>query len=140
MLAGPARLCRPCRLAGPAHAAATAGFSIQEGKIPRETDCLLEGNGFELPVPRPVSNGFEALSETGTPCQAPLHGQPRRDEAAGYIAGRIGASDLKRVVSQADVAEMIPTENRQMRPSCGLDLLQCINELRPIRGGVALRC
>src|SRR6516164_8296634 len=48
----PARLCRPCRLAGPAHPAATAGFSIQKGEIPRETDCLLEGSGFELPVPR----------------------------------------------------------------------------------------
>src|SRR6516225_1905135 len=46
----PARLCRPCRLAGPAHPAATAGFSIPQGEIPRETDCLLEGDGFELPV------------------------------------------------------------------------------------------
>ena len=43
MLTRPARLCWPCRLAGPAHAAATARFSIQEGEIPRETDCLLEG-------------------------------------------------------------------------------------------------
>src|SRR5262249_49879179 len=33
---------------GPAHAAATAGFSITDGEIPRETDCLLEGTGFEL--------------------------------------------------------------------------------------------
>jgi hypothetical protein len=46
-----ARLCRLCRLGEPAHAAATAGFSIQEGEIPRETDCLLEGDGFELLVP-----------------------------------------------------------------------------------------
>jgi hypothetical protein len=29
-----------------------ARFSIQEGEIYRETDCLLEGDGFELPVPR----------------------------------------------------------------------------------------
>ena len=28
-------------VAGPAHPAATAGLSIQEGEIPRETDCLL---------------------------------------------------------------------------------------------------
>ena len=54
----PARLCRPCRLAGPAHAAATAGFSIREGEMPRETDCLLEGDGFELLVPRHKSGGF----------------------------------------------------------------------------------
>jgi ABC-type Fe3+-hydroxamate transport system substrate-binding protein len=32
-LTSPARLCRPCRLAGPALRAATAGFSIQEGEI-----------------------------------------------------------------------------------------------------------
>jgi hypothetical protein len=51
MLASPTRLCRPCRLAGPAHPAATAGFSIQEGEIPRETDCLLEEDGFEPSVP-----------------------------------------------------------------------------------------
>ena len=25
---------------------------LQEGEIPRETDCLLEGSGFELSVPR----------------------------------------------------------------------------------------
>src|SRR6516162_3811267 len=58
MLTSPARLCRPRRLAGPVHAAATAGFSIQEGEIPRETDCLLEGAGFELLVPRHKSRGF----------------------------------------------------------------------------------
>jgi hypothetical protein len=52
MLTSPARLCWPCCLAGPAHPAATAGFSIREGEIPRETDCLLEGSGFELPVPQ----------------------------------------------------------------------------------------
>src|SRR5262249_1763502 len=51
MLTSPVRLCRPCRLAGPAHAAATAGFSIQEEEIPRETDCLLEGTEFEPSVP-----------------------------------------------------------------------------------------
>jgi hypothetical protein len=44
---------------GPAHAAATAGFSIQEGEIPRETDCLLEGDGFELPVPRERGWSFD---------------------------------------------------------------------------------
>src|SRR5262249_28488313 len=54
MLTSPARLCP----GGPAHAAATAGFSIQEEEIPRETDCLLEECGFELTVPsdRSVSN------------------------------------------------------------------------------------
>ena len=59
MLTSPAGLCRPCRLAGPAHAAATAGFSIQEGEIPRETDCLLEGAGFEPSVPPKMGDAFE---------------------------------------------------------------------------------
>src|SRR6516165_1735584 len=58
MLTSPARLSRPCRLAGPAHPAATAGFSIPQGEIPRETDCLLEGDGFELPVPRAIGVWF----------------------------------------------------------------------------------
>jgi len=51
MLTSPARLCRPCRLVEAAHAATTDGFSIQEGEIPRETDCLLEQMGFKLWVP-----------------------------------------------------------------------------------------
>ena len=50
MLTGLACLCRPCHLAGPAHAAATARFSIQEGEIPRETDCLLEEGVWSEPV------------------------------------------------------------------------------------------
>ena len=42
----------------PAHAAATAGFSTQEGEIPLETDCLLEGTGFELLVRGRVKLGI----------------------------------------------------------------------------------
>jgi hypothetical protein len=60
-LTGRARLCRPCPLAGPAHAAVTAGFSIQEREILRETDSPLEGTGFELPVPREIRFGFRGL-------------------------------------------------------------------------------
>ena len=66
-------------------------------------DSPLEGTGFELPVPRPIGNNFEALSETG----------PRRNETAGKIARRVGASDLKRVLSPVAAAEVIPTEARQ---------------------------
>jgi hypothetical protein len=65
MLASPSRLCRPCRLAGAVHPAATAGFSIPQGEISRETDCLLEGNGFELSVPREMGSSFETSSELG---------------------------------------------------------------------------
>ena len=40
-------------------------LSWDGGEIRRETDCLLEGSGFELSVPRQMGNDFEALSETG---------------------------------------------------------------------------
>ena len=60
MLTSPARLSQRCRLGGPAHTAAAAGFSTQEGEVWRETDCLLEGNGFEISVPRQIGSGFEA--------------------------------------------------------------------------------
>jgi hypothetical protein len=62
MLTNSARLCRPCLLAGSAHPAATAGFSIQEGEILREKDCLLEGDGLELLVPQQESPGFPKRS------------------------------------------------------------------------------
>src|SRR6202040_3101000 len=42
-----------------------AGFSTFKSGGGRETDCLLDGSGFELPVPRQMGNGFEALSKTG---------------------------------------------------------------------------
>src|SRR6516165_1079987 len=69
MLTSPARLSQPCRLAGPAHPAATAGFSIPQGEIPRETDCLLEGDGFEPSVPR-----------RNKLCVAPATNVPGRDD------------------------------------------------------------
>ena len=45
----------PSRARAPA---ATAGFSIPQGEIPRETDCLLEEDGFELVWGFPLSRGF----------------------------------------------------------------------------------
>src|SRR6516225_1853984 len=69
MVTSPIGLCRSCRLAMPAHAAATAGFSSQEGEIPLETDCLLEGDGFEPSVPR-----HNKL------CVAPATNVPGRDD------------------------------------------------------------
>ena len=129
MLTGLACLCRPCHLAGPAHAAATARFSTQEGEIPRETDCLLEGNGFELPVPRPISNGFEALSEDGlalpgaaTRSTAARRGG-RQDRGArrgersqeGRLPGRRGRNDSDREPANASV---LRTGLKRARRSC----------------------
>ena len=62
VLTSPVRLCRPCRLAGAAHTAATAGFSTQEGEIWRERDCPLEGTGFEPIGPARVK-GLSALAD-----------------------------------------------------------------------------
>ena len=47
----PARLCRPGRQAGRAHPRRKPGFSTLESGCGRETDCLLEGDGFEPSVP-----------------------------------------------------------------------------------------
>src|SRR5271169_4447705 len=47
-----ARLCRPRRLPHPARPREKPGFSTWEGEIPRDTDSPLEGDGFELSVPR----------------------------------------------------------------------------------------
>jgi hypothetical protein len=48
----PARLCRPGRQASLAHPRGKPGFSTLSSGCGRETDCPLEGDGFELPVPR----------------------------------------------------------------------------------------
>src|SRR6202022_3061710 len=47
-----ARLCRPGRQASCPDPRGKAGFSTFESGCGRETDCLLEGDGFELSVPR----------------------------------------------------------------------------------------
>ena len=48
----PARLCRPGRQASLAHPRGKPGFSTLSSGCGRETDCPLEGDGFELSVPR----------------------------------------------------------------------------------------
>src|SRR6267143_1772088 len=45
------RLCRPGRQASRAHPRGKPGFWTFESGCGRETDSLLEGRGFELPVP-----------------------------------------------------------------------------------------
>src|SRR5215467_4160862 len=77
-LTSPVRLCRLCRLAEAPHAAATAGFSIQEGEIPRETDCLLEGAGFELSVPRQIAKVFRGFVRDDVECPLGSRHRPRR--------------------------------------------------------------
>src|SRR3984893_13400212 len=47
----PARLCRPGRQASRGHPRGKPGFSTFESGCGRETDCLLEGDGFEPSVP-----------------------------------------------------------------------------------------
>src|SRR6516164_2619425 len=75
---------------GPAHPAATAGFSIPQGEIPRETDCLLEGDGFELPVREhramAPSHGFAAASHR----EAALRGAPASHGETAFRAAPCG--------------------------------------------------
>jgi hypothetical protein len=47
----PAGLCRPRRERSPAHPRGKPGFLTRKDKVPRETDSLLEGEGFEPSVP-----------------------------------------------------------------------------------------
>src|SRR5205807_5449407 len=64
----PARLCRPGRQASRAHPRGKPGFSTFERGCGRETDCLLEGDGFEPSVParETVNRGdVTAVSKTG---------------------------------------------------------------------------
>src|ERR1700737_2755729 len=46
-----ARLCYPGRQSSCPDPRGKAGFSTFKSGCGRETDCLLEGDGFELPVP-----------------------------------------------------------------------------------------
>ena len=62
----PARLCRPGRQASLAHPRGKPGFSTLSSGCGRETDCPLEGNGFELSVPRWLATAgafFSAVSD-----------------------------------------------------------------------------
>src|SRR5262249_30441696 len=55
-------LCLPHRLPGPAHSREKPGFSTLARYFLSETDCLLEGDGLELIVPRRESRGFPKYS------------------------------------------------------------------------------
>jgi hypothetical protein len=60
MLLDLAGLCRPYCLASSPHRRKTRAFPGTKAKIWRETDCLLEGDGFELPVPRAMQARLKA--------------------------------------------------------------------------------
>jgi hypothetical protein len=57
-LESPARLCRPRRQASRPHPRGKPGFSTLERGCGRETDSLLEGDGFEPSVPLTEAVGF----------------------------------------------------------------------------------
>jgi hypothetical protein len=56
------RLCRPGRQASRAHPRGKPGFWTFESGCGRETDSLLEGDGFEPSVPRQKDNAFRDSS------------------------------------------------------------------------------
>ena|SRR6516164_8411056 len=98
MVTSPIGLCRSCRLAMPAHAAATAGFSTQEGEIPLETDCLLERAGFELLVRGRGEAGCRAfdapsyLGRVGSRRSDPANRDRRSREQIPVAVFRVGRS------------------------------------------------
>jgi len=61
---------------GPKLGSREGSVSIPQGEIPRETDCLLEGDGFELPVREhramAPSHGFAAATHKAALCGARL--------------------------------------------------------------------
>ena len=97
VLTRPTRLCRPCRLAGPAHAAATAGFSLREREIPRETDCLLEGTGFELLVRGRDEAGCRAFDA-------------RSPSAAAWVLGAVGLFAVPGQIALGHLSDRIGRE------------------------------
>src|SRR5258708_2589724 len=56
------RLCRPGRQTSRAHPRGKPGFWTFESGCGRETDSLLEGDGFEPSVPRQKDNAFRDSS------------------------------------------------------------------------------
>jgi hypothetical protein len=66
----PARLCRRGRQAGRAHPLGKPGFSTYESGCGRETDCPLEGDGFEPSVPREGNYAARLPPDRG--CQVAL--------------------------------------------------------------------
>jgi hypothetical protein len=58
ILKHPARLCRPGRQPSRAQPRGKPGFSTLESSSGRETDSPLEGDGFELQVPRQIGNAL----------------------------------------------------------------------------------
>jgi hypothetical protein len=78
------RLCRPGRQASRAHPRGKPGFWTFESGCGRETDSLLEGNGFEPSVPREIGlrSGSVNRRQTG-----------RRRSDHGDTAMAVGAVD-----------------------------------------------
>src|SRR6516165_2260182 len=122
MLTGPTRLCRPCLPAEPAHAAATAGFSILEGEIPGETDCLLEGSGFELPVPRCALVAYSAA----------LVAPPDSAVSGSSLNGRLTTP----IGGGPETARLTRREDRSAQPGCGPENLVIG---RPLEGNSSVR-
>src|SRR6516225_300709 len=69
MLLDFAGLCRPYLPGLAAIPAQNPGFSRNQGEIRRETDCLLEGNGFELPVRERCKRGLRRKSPASAACR-----------------------------------------------------------------------
>ena len=112
----PTRLCRPGRQASRAHPRGKPGFSTLDNGCGRETDCLLEGNRFELPVPRHCRGFFSGHSQRGSVADPKVC-----KLAAGGKRIRTAGPSRKRVVSptEREMPRERKGESRQRQLSFG---------------------
>ena len=64
-----------------------------EDKVTRETDSLLEGDGFELPVPRQIVSGSAPVRPNGVGSTGPTQGRPAGIVDLGRTSDHQLASD-----------------------------------------------
>src|ERR1700730_7880292 len=96
-----ARLCRPGRQASCPDPRGKAGFSTFKSGCGRETDCLLEGDGFELPVPE---------GKTGQTAQTTLHPILVWGPSSGVRPTRCRRDEIRTPRPPARMAGSVPSD------------------------------
>ena len=108
-------LCRPARSGDwrCLFSSRALGRSRSAAEEPMVCGLSAGGNWIRTSSSAPDRQQFRSFVRDGHALLGAATCQPRRDEAAAKIARRVGASDLKRVLSPVAAAEVIPTEARQ---------------------------
>jgi hypothetical protein len=120
---GPAYRAAPCPARTPAR---TAGLSPRDGKIPRDADCPLEGDGFEPSVPRGAARRCSARKRRQ--CEVARTSPPSRHD---YRSSRSEASWVTTDPARL-VVEIIGCR-RSLQANSDLFSWRCRVARRPIR-------